>query len=241
MDGRTTFPPAGIVIERRHLVEAELLVVIGADPFRRVDRALFQRRIDVATGDLLRHDAQLLQHLARKAANPELQALQIGHRVDFLAEPTTHLHAGIAAGQGHDVMLGKEFVIQIDPAAVIVPRVDPPRRKREGHRRSDRPGRILAPVIVTHRVAGLDIASRHLIGRLQTGHQFTGCKDLNLEIPFRSLGHHPRQHFRPAIDRIQRFRERRRQAPGHLGGSLGNGRRGKRGCPDTAHGGLGQE
>src|SRR5690349_24213966 len=32
---RPTFPPAGVVVERRDLVEAELLVVIGTDPLRR--------------------------------------------------------------------------------------------------------------------------------------------------------------------------------------------------------------
>ena len=39
-------------------------------------------------------------------------------------------------------------LITIDPAAVIMPRVDPPRRKREGHRRSDR------PAIVRHETEG---------------------------------------------------------------------------------------
>ena len=98
MDGRSAFPPAGIVVVGRDLVEAELLVVIGADPFGRIDRALFQRRIDVAAGDLLRHDAELLDHLAGKAADAHLEALEVGDRVDLLAEPAAHLHAGIAAG-----------------------------------------------------------------------------------------------------------------------------------------------
>ena len=40
-------------------MEAELLVVIGTDPLGGVDGALFQRRIDVAAGDLLSDQAEL--------------------------------------------------------------------------------------------------------------------------------------------------------------------------------------
>jgi len=49
-------PPAWIIVVLDDFVEAELLVVIGADPFCGVDGALLQCRIDVATGDLLRDD-----------------------------------------------------------------------------------------------------------------------------------------------------------------------------------------
>jgi hypothetical protein len=57
---RAAFPPAGVVVERRHLVEAQLLVVVGADPLGGVDRALFQRLVDLAAGDVLRHAAHAL-------------------------------------------------------------------------------------------------------------------------------------------------------------------------------------
>ena len=69
---------AGIVVVLRDLVEAELLVVIGADPFGGVDRALFERRIDVAAGDLLGTDAELFEDLAGKAGDAHLQALEVG-------------------------------------------------------------------------------------------------------------------------------------------------------------------
>ena len=81
---------------RRDLVEAELLVVIGTDPFGGVDRALFQRRIDVAAGKLLRHAAELLHDAAGKAADAEFQPLQIVDGVDLLAEPAAHLTSGVA-------------------------------------------------------------------------------------------------------------------------------------------------
>jgi hypothetical protein len=56
---------------RRDLVESEALVVVGSDPFRSVDRTFFERRIDVATGDLLRYCAELLQNASREAADTE--------------------------------------------------------------------------------------------------------------------------------------------------------------------------
>ena len=76
---RAAFPPAGIVVMRRDLVEAEPLVVIGADPFGGVDGALLERRIDVAAGELLRHAAEPLHDAAGIAANAEFQAL-VDHR-----------------------------------------------------------------------------------------------------------------------------------------------------------------
>jgi len=54
--GGAALPPARIVVVLDDFVEAELLVVIGADPFCGVDGALFQCRINVATSDLLRDD-----------------------------------------------------------------------------------------------------------------------------------------------------------------------------------------
>ena len=78
MDGRAAFPEAGIVVERRDLGEAELLVVVGADPLGGVDRAALERRVDVAARDLLRHDAELRHDLAGKAGDAHLQALQVG-------------------------------------------------------------------------------------------------------------------------------------------------------------------
>jgi hypothetical protein len=123
VDGRAAFPPAGIVVERRHLVEAELLVVIGADPLGGVDRALLQRRIDVAAGDLLRHDAELGEHLAGDAGDAHLQALQVGDGLDLLAEPAAHLGARVAGRHRVDVVLLVELVEELVAAALEQPGV----------------------------------------------------------------------------------------------------------------------
>jgi hypothetical protein len=42
-DLRAAFPPARVVVVLGHLVEAELLVIVGADPFGGIDGALFER------------------------------------------------------------------------------------------------------------------------------------------------------------------------------------------------------
>ena len=93
-------PPAGSVVVLGDLQEAELLVVVGADELRRVERAALERRINVAARDLLRHDAELREHLPTQAADAELEARQVGDRLDLLAEEAAHLGAGIAAGEG---------------------------------------------------------------------------------------------------------------------------------------------
>src|SRR5262249_12015135 len=89
------FPPSRAVVEGSDLVETELLVVIGADPFSGVDGALLQRRIDIAAGDLLRHHTERLQRLAGPAADAEFEPLEIIDGLDLLAKPATHLRAGI--------------------------------------------------------------------------------------------------------------------------------------------------
>jgi|SRR6516164_9425069 hypothetical protein len=70
-------PPTGIIVVRCDLVEAELLIVIRADPLGGVDGTLLQRRINVTAGDLLGHDAELLQRLAGPTADAELEAFEI--------------------------------------------------------------------------------------------------------------------------------------------------------------------
>ena len=83
VDGRTALPEARIVVVLGDLGEAELLVIVGADPFGGIDGALLQRRIDVAAGELLRHHADLLQHLAGNAADAHLEARQVGNGLDY--------------------------------------------------------------------------------------------------------------------------------------------------------------
>ena len=82
------------------LVEAELLVIVRPDPLGRIERALLQRRIDVAAGDLLRHDTELGEHASAEARDAHLHAVEIGRRLDLLAEPAERLATGIARRDG---------------------------------------------------------------------------------------------------------------------------------------------
>ena len=71
-------------------------------------------------------------------------------------------------------------------------------------------------------------AGRYGIGRLQAGHDFTGGKGLDSEIAVGCGGDMLGNIFRAAIDRVERLRKRRRQAPVDLGILLCNGGRGQR-------------
>src|SRR5437763_14529479 len=93
------YPAAGGIVEFRHLVQAELLVVVGSDPFGGVDRPFFERREDLAARDLLGNHAELGQHAAGETADAEFQAVEIGDLLDLLAEPAAHLAAGVSARQ----------------------------------------------------------------------------------------------------------------------------------------------
>src|SRR5205085_6698990 len=128
---------------------------------------LFERRIDVATGELLRHDADLLQYLAGDTADAEFEARQIGNRLDLLAEPATHLGAGVAAGETDHTELLEELIAELHAAALIPPGVLLARVEAERHRRVDRKGRILADIIVGDGMAHLDGAVGGRIERLQ--------------------------------------------------------------------------
>src|SRR3989475_6854937 len=57
-------------------------------PYTTLFRSLFERLVDLAHGHVLRDHAELEHGVAEQAAaQAHLQALEIGHRLDFLAEP----------------------------------------------------------------------------------------------------------------------------------------------------------
>src|SRR3954468_23272163 len=132
------FPEARVVIELRYLVEAELLVVVRADPLRGVDRALLQRRIDVRATELLRHDAELRHDEARHAADTHLDALQVVDRLDLLPEPAAHLAAGIAGENRLDAVVLEQRLERLLAPAVIPPGVRLPRVRPEAHGAGER-------------------------------------------------------------------------------------------------------
>src|SRR5262249_17470372 len=149
-------PPTGIIVVRRDLVEAELLVVIRADPLGGIDGTLLQRRINVAAGDLLRHDPELRERLAGPAADAEFETFEILDSLDLLAEPATHLRAGIASDQRVHAEFLAELDHQLHAVAVVEPGVLLAGIEAERHGAKQRPGRVLADEIVGGAVADLD-------------------------------------------------------------------------------------
>src|SRR5262249_22803377 len=118
---RAALPPTGVIVVLGDLDEAELLVVVGADPFGGVDGALLERREDVAGGKLLRHDAELAQNAPGKTADAELQAFHVVEAFDLLAEPAAHLARRVAGRHAPAVIGLEEVVEQLHAAALELP------------------------------------------------------------------------------------------------------------------------
>src|SRR5205814_1486560 len=87
--------------------------------------ALFQRRIDIAACDLLRHAADLGDDGARETADAEFQASEIIHRLDLFPEPAAHLGA-CASGRNADALVFFQEVVEQFGAAT---ELQPARRK----------------------------------------------------------------------------------------------------------------
>src|SRR5215467_6399342 len=176
-----SFPPAGVIVELHHLIEAELLVVVRPDPFGGVDRAPLERRIDVAAGDLLRDHAELLQRLAGPATHAIPEAFQVFRLLELLIGPAAHLAARIAGRHAFHVEFAAERVDQLRAVAIVEPGilltgVEPERGGAE-----QRPGRILPDIVIIGRVAHLDGAVLYGVEHLQCGHDLARGEGLDLE------------------------------------------------------------
>src|SRR5262249_37641010 len=189
----------------RDLDEAELLVVVGADPFGGVERALLQRRIDVAGGELLRHGADLGHDRPTEAADAEFQALEVVNAFDLLAEPTAHLAAGVAGGETDTVVILQQIIEQIFAAAEAQPRNHLPAVEAERQRGPESEGRILAPIIIKRCVPDLDRPILHSVEHLQAGHDLARREGLDLEFVVCDLGNTLGKIFAAAIERIERL------------------------------------
>ncbi|MND48839.1 hypothetical protein D3C80_397710 [compost metagenome] len=217
MDRRPAFPERRVIIVFCNLEEAELVVVVRPHPLGSIDRAFFEGRIDIAAGDLLRHGPEFLEHLAGNPGNAHLYALEVVDGVDFLAEPAPHLRPGIAGRQTVNVMLGIELVHQRVAVTLVEPGIGQSRIHAERNCRPDRKCRILADEIVRAGVAHLDRSGRDCVSRLQAGHDFAGGERLDGKVAIRSRRDMLGNVVSAAIDRIERFRKRRRETPCNLG------------------------
>jgi hypothetical protein len=193
---------------------------IGADEFRGVDRALLQRRIDLAARDLLRNDAELGQHMAAHAGDAEFQALQVVDGLDLLAEPAAHLGAGVAAQDRMGLERLQRLVAEIGataerPPGMLVAMVHAERRAgRIGQRR------LLADVEIQRRLRHLDGRRADGVERLQAGYDLARRKGLDLEFVVGGVGDVFGEGLRRAVNGIERLRKARGQAPFDLGRRL---------------------
>jgi hypothetical protein len=205
------------VVEGRDLEEAQLQVVVGADPLGGVDGALFQRLVDLAAGDVLRHAAHALEHLAAEAADAHLQALDVGHRLDFLAVPAAHLGAGVAHREIHDVVVGVELAHQLQAVAFVLPGRHLAAVQTEGNRAADRKGLVLAEEVVGRGVGHLDGGVLHTVDHAEGRHQLAAGVHRDLELAAGHLADLFGEGFRAAVNGVQRLGEAGSQAPAQRG------------------------
>src|SRR5262249_4147818 len=211
--GGAALPPARIVVILDDLIEAELLVVIGPDPFGGVDGALLQRGIDIAASELLRDETKLAERFAGPTSDAHLEALEVAGLLDLLVEPATHLRSSITGDQAFGVELGAEFIDQLLPVAVIEPCVLLARIESEWRRTEQRPGWVLADVVILGTVAHFDGAILYRIEHLQARHDLAGSEHLDLEFPVSCLRYIFCEQLASAVQGVQRFRPACRQPP----------------------------
>ena len=82
---------------------------------------------------------------------------------------------------------------------------------------------ILAEIVVGRRVAHLDCAGLDRVGGLQPRHDLVGGEDLDLEPVVGRLGDRLRKRLGGAVERVERLREARGQAPFELRHRLRDG------------------
>ena len=169
-------------------------------------------------------------HLAAQARDAHLQALEVGQGVHRVAEPSAHLRAGVAGGEGDDAVVLEERIERVDAAGVIHPRVLLARGEPEWQRRAEAEGEVLADVVVGRRVAELDGALLNGIECLESRHDVAGREHADVEFAVGELVHALGEELAAAIDRFQALRKARGQAPADRGLRLRDGRSGKGGA-----------
>src|SRR5262249_28233580 len=139
---------------------------VGSDPFRRIDRSLFQRGVDVATGDLLGNDTELAKRLSGPTTNPHLKTFEILRGLDLLFKPSAHLAAGVTHQQTLGVVLGSEFIDELLTIAFMKPGILLTSIETKWHGAKQRPGRVLSDVIILSAMPHFDGPILHAIKHL---------------------------------------------------------------------------
>ncbi len=199
-----------------NLVEAKPLVVVRADPLGGVDRPALQRGKDLAPGNLLHVDSEPIHHLATQTGDAHAQAVEIGERVDFAAEPAAHLDPRGAGGERTHVEIREHRGECVAAAALVKPAVLLARRQAEGHAGIEGQRGILADVVVARAVPDLRGALLNGVQHVERGHQLARGVGTDAK---RSAGHRLqgfRERLRAAEKGVEAAGKARREPPGHL-------------------------
>ena len=112
----------GVIVIICNLVEPEIHVGPGSDPFGTVNRAGFEGSDDLATGDRHHGGAHAAHDFGAETRHAIAQPLVVLRTVDFLGEPAAHLRAGLRGHQRLDVERRVDFVPQLLASAEVNPR-----------------------------------------------------------------------------------------------------------------------
>ena len=172
--------PAGGVVELGRLLKSHPSVLKGTDKFSRIDHTALERREDLPWGQKLHVDTEACVDPASEAWNAHLQALEIGHGLDFLFEPAGHLNAGIATGHGNHSKRSVDLVPEVNAATVVEPAIHALEVHAKGHRGEVLSCECLARPEITICVVHLHRAGANGIEALGCRNQLARTKHLNV-------------------------------------------------------------
>ena len=207
------FPPTGVIVVRRYFMETKLEVVIRPHPFSGINRAFLQRLVNLASGDVLRHHTQTFQNATGETTAPELQAFQVSDRADFLAEPTTHLHAGVSHREINDAHFGEMLAQEFEAIALVHPGRHLAAVQAKGYGAVQRISGVFAKEVVRGGVCHLDGAVGNTVQHAKGRHQLAGRMGAYREFAAAELTDFFGKHFADTKQGIERLGKARSNAP----------------------------
>ena len=164
--------------------------------------------VDVAAGDLLRHDAELREHHPAEAADAELQTVEVGGGLHLLRKKPPIWVPELPHAKKIALYFARTALMNSLPSAKCHQEccwraLSPNGSGAQGERR------ILAEIEVDGRVGALDGAGLHRIEGLQAADEFAGRECLDLELVVSVASAVPGERLRRAENRIELTREAR--------------------------------
>ena len=159
------------------------------------------------------HTAHALDDLTGKAADAELQALDVLGALDLLAVPTAHLAPGVASREVDDVVLGIELAHQLAAVALVHPGGHLAAVQAEGDGAAQGEGFVFAEKIVGRSVSAFHSAVLHTVDHAESRHQLAGGVGGDRELAATHLADLFGEGVSCTKNGVQRLRKARSQAP----------------------------